>query len=1017
MGLTKLVLRRPVTTFLVVLCLIVFGSSSLLSSKLELTPDMELPMMVVYAMYPGAAPEDVSELVTKPIEDDLSTLNNVKQTTSYSMENVSFILLQYEYGTNMDKAYTDLKKAMDAVKTSLPDDVDTPTIVEFNINSMASMTIAVNNDAAANLYNYVNNNVVPELEKLGSVASIDVSGGQEEYIKVEVMPEKLAQYHLSLNSLATAVGSADLSYPAGTVKVGNQKLSVSTGVEFDNMERLKDVPITLASGDVIYLRDVANVTTSLKEASGIGRYNGKDTIALGIHMQDSSSASELSRDVLRTIDRLKEGNENLEAVVVYDSSDSINSALGTVMKTMVAAVIISMVIIFLFFGDIKASLIVGTSIPFSILAALIAMSAMGFSLNVVTLGALVLGVGMMVDNSIVVLESCFRATEGKGFNEFHQAALEGSGIVLASIIGSTITTCVVFLPLAMMQGLSGQMFKPLGFTIVFCMLASLISAMTLVPLCYTLYRPREKTNAPLSGMVAELQKDYRWIMKKILPRKKAVMLASVLLLIVSFGLATQIRTELMPETDGGQVQVTVGLRPGITVEAANEILQEVEAYVAADEDVKSYMLSYGSTGLSVSQGSDATLTAYLKDERKRSTKEIINDWKPDLTALPDTNISLKMASDTQMSSFTTNDVEYILTGTQYEDLKEVSANVVEALKARPEVTKIHSTLENSAPVIQIEVDPLKAQAEGLSAAQVGGTVNMMLSGKEATTLDVDGDDVSVMVEYADDEYDTIDKVRGIVLQSPTGSSVALTDIADIYFKDSPTFIIRYDREYRVTISGSFSDAVTEKEKKSLEAQIYEETVAPNLIAGIERAGNQQMEMQNEEFGSLGKAILTAIFLVFVVMAAQFESPKFSFMVMTTIPFSLIGVFGSLFLFDVSISMTSLLGFLMLVGTVVNAGILYVDTANLYKNTMDVDTALIEAGATRLRPILMTTLTTVLSMIPMALGLGRSGEVMQGLAMVNVGGLFASTLLSLLMLPVYYKVMNRGGHKEEFPDLD
>ena len=311
---------------------------------------------------------------------------------------------------------------------------------------------------------------------------------------------------------------------------------------------------------------------------------------------------------------------------------------------------------------------------------------------------------------------------------------------------------------------------------------------------------------------------------------------------------------------------------------------------------------------------------------------------------------------------------------------------------------------------QHEVDPLKAQAEGLSAAQVGGTVNMMLSGKEATTLDVDGDDVSVMVEYADDEYDTIDKVRGIVLQSPTGSSVALTDIADIYFKDSPTFIIRDDREYRVTISGSFSDAVTEKEKKSLEAQIYEETVAPNLIAGIERAGNQQMEMQNEEFGSLGKAILTAIFLVFVVMAAQFESPKFSFMVMTTIPFSLIGVFGSLFLFDVSISMTSLLGFLMLVGTVVNAGILYVDTANLYKNTMDVDTALIEAGATRLRPILMTTLTTVLSMIPMALGLGRSGEVMQGLAMVNVGGLFASTLLSLLMLPVYYKVMNRGGHK-------
>ncbi|MBO5574239.1 MAG: efflux RND transporter permease subunit, partial [Clostridium sp.] len=888
--------------------------------------------------------------------------------------------------------------------------------VEFNINSMASLTLAVNNDAAANLYNYVDSNVVPEIEKLGSVASVDVSGGREEYIRVQVMPEKLAQYHLSISSIANAVASADLAYPAGTVKVGNQKLSVSTGVDFDDMESLKRIPVTLASGDVIYLEDVAVVDNSLKEAAGIGRYNGQDTIALGIHMQDSSSASELSRDVLRTIDRLKEDNENLEAVVVYDSSNSINSALGSVMKTMVAAVVISMIIIFLFFGDIKASLIVGTSIPFSILTALIAMSVMGFSLNVVTLGALVLGVGMMVDNSIVVLESCFRATEGKGFNEFHEAALEGSGIVLASIVGSTVTTCVVFLPLALMKGLSGQMFKPLGFTIVFCMLASLISAMTLVPLCYTLYRPQEKQNAPLSGFVAELQKDYRWIMGKILPRKKTVMLVSVLLLVLSFGLASQIRTELMPETDGGQIQVTVGLRPGITVDAADEVLQKVEAYVKEDENVKSYMLSYGSTGLSVSQGTDATLTAYLKDDRKRSTKEIINEWKPELTAFPDCNISLKMASDTQMSSYSSNDLEYILTGTRYEDLKKVSADVVNALKERPEVTKIHSTLENSAPVIQIAVDPLKAQAEGLTAAQVGGTVNMMLSGKEATTLDINGDDVSVMVEYAEDEYDTIDKVRGIVLQSPSGSSVALTDIADIYFKDSPTFIIRNDREYRVTISGSFSDVVSEKEKKALEAAIFEETVEPNLMAGIGRATNQQMEMQNEEFSSLGSAILTAIFLVFVVMAAQFESPKFSFMVMTTIPFSLIGVFGSLFLFDVSISMTSLLGFLMLVGTVVNAGILYVDTANLYKNTMDVDTALIEAGATRLRPILMTTLTTILSMVPMAMGLGRSGEVMQGLAMVNVGGLLASTVLSLLMLPVYYKLMSRR-KREEYPDLD
>lgn len=1006
MGLTKQVLRRPVTTFLVVLCLLVFGLSSVIGSKMELTPDMEMPMLVVYAIYPGANPEDVDELVTHPIEDKISTLNGVDTVTSYSNENASFVLLQYEYGTNMDSAYNDLKKSMDAVKSGLPDGVETPSIMEFNINDMASMTVAVNNDAEGNLYNYVDNNIKPELEKLGSVASIDVSGGRQEYIKVEALPEKLTQYHLSISQLADAVASADTTYPAGSTKSGSQSLSVSTGQSFKDMESLKNIPITLPGGSTIYLQDVANVYSTLDEATSIGRYDGKDTITLGLHMTESSSANEMSRDVHRVMDNLMAANDNLQMVVVDDNSDSITGSLKSVGQTMIMAVVISMAIIWLFFGDIKASLIVGTSIPVSILAALIGMSLMGFSLNVVTLGALVLGVGMMVDNSIVTLESCFRATDGVGFDKFHEAALKGSGTVLMSIVGSTLTTCVVFLPLATISGLAGQMFKPLGFTIVFCMLASLISAMTLVPLCYMMYKPVERKTAPLSAAVLAMQNAYRKLMGRLLHRKKLVMLSSVGLLIFSFVLATQIRTELMPATDQGTIQISVEMRPGTEIGKVDDLLKKVEDYVTADPDLKSYMISYGSSGMNISSGSSATLMAYLKKDRSRSTQKVINDWKPVLTAMPDMDITLESYSQTGMSGQSNSDVSFILQGTQYDDVKAVSDQVADALKGDSRVQKVHSSMENAAPVVKLRVDPLKAQAEGLSAPMIGGAVNMMLSGKEATTLNVDGDDISVQVRYPDGEYEDIDDVRGIILTNPAGGQVALTDVADVIFEDSPQSIERENRQYQVTITAAYGEGLSKKEQAGLQETLFKDVVTPNLKNGVSRADDMSTRMQNDEFASLGKAILIAIFLVFVVMAAQFESPKFSLMVMTTIPFSLIGVFGFLFIFDVSISMTSLLGFLMLVGTVVNNGILYVDTADQYRATMDQETALIEAGATRLRPILMTTLTTVVSMIPMAVGYGENGEIMQGLALVNVGGLTAATILSLIMLPAYYAVMNR-----------
>lgn len=1012
MGLTKFVLKRPITTVLAVLCLIVFGLTSVFSAKMELTPEMNFPMLMITSVYAGASPEDVNDLITGPIEDSVGTLSGVKSVQSISQESISIVILEYEYGTDIDQAYDDLKQKMDIL--DLPDDVEVPSILEFNMNDMPAMTLSVNDPSKENLYNFVTNDVVPEFERISSIASVDVSGGQEEYISVRLIPEKMNQYHLTMSSISQAISSADFTYPAGSVGVGKQDLSISTSVAFDTLESLKKIPIVAGNGKTIYLEDVADIAQAQEEAAGIGRYNGQDTITLSINKQQSESAVDVSEEVMRTIEEIQTANPQMEIVVVNDTSDQIKSALDSVTNTMIMAVIISMVIIFLFFGDIKASLIVGTSIPISILVSLIMMSAMGYSMNVITMSSIVLGVGMMVDNSIVVLESCFRSYKGQGFKEYMAGALEGTGKVFQSILGGTATTCVVFIPLALLDGMSGQLFQPLGFTIVFCLLASLISAITVVPLCYSRFRPIEKENSPVSGLVKAMQNGYRKIIDKLLNKKVAVMICSVVLLVVSFGIAGTLGFELMPEVDQGTISVSIEMRPGLKVEEADKIIRQVEEIVTEEADLDSYMVSYGGSGLSLG-GSAASLSAYLKSDRQMSTYEIVDKWKEEMNRIPDCNITVESSS--MMSMMSTGDgIEIILQSPQLDDLKDATDQLKTELTKRSDLIKVHSDLENSAPVLKVKVDPLKASAEGVSPASVGAILNSSISGAEATTLDVDGDNLSVMVEYPEDTYDTLDKVEGIMIPTSTGGSVALTDVAEVVYEDSPSSITRRDKQYQATITGSFTDEiVTEEDRTAALEDINSNVVSKYLNSSVTRAQSTVDETMIEEFTALFQAIAVATFLVFVVMAAQFESFKFSIMVMTTIPFSLIGSFGLLALAGVSINMPSLLGFLMLIGTVVNSGILYVDTVNQYRSEMDKRRALIEAGATRLRPILMTTLTTIVSMVPMAIGYGDNGELMQGLALVNVGGLTASTILSLLMLPVYYSLMSGKMDKTPMPD--
>lgn len=918
--------------------------------------------------------------------------------SSSSSEGRSMVMLEYDYGTDMDEAYSDLTQSLDGLDRQLPDDVET-SVMEMNNNAGSTMMLSISNPAKEDLYDYVDQTVVPLLEQISSVTDVEAMGGSSEYYRIELQSDEMAQYGLTMSDITSAMSSANLSYPSGDAVSGNLEFSVSTSLENDTIEALMQVPITTAGGELVYLEDVSRVYEAEESRGGISRYNGEDTISISITKQQSSTAMEVSSAVKEVIEKLEADDENLSIRIAQDTADSITSSLKDVAVTLVLAVLISMVIIFIFFGDYKASLIVGSSIPTSILMSLILLTSFGYSLNIITMSGLVLGVGMMVDNSIVVLESCFRAMDSqddKGLLGYAKASLTGTGLVIQSIIGSTVTTCVVFIPLVFLQGMSGQMFGAMGYVIVFCMSSSLLSAITIVPLSYMVYKPKEMVNAPMSRPMEHMQNFYRRIMPGLLKHKVLIMLSSFVLIAATLFLASGMQTELMTADDTGTVSVSIEMRPGLLSEKANEILTKAEAIVHAHSDVESYMLRYNSDS--------GTISAYLYDDRTMSTAEVAEQWESEMADLDNCTVTVEASSSMSFMGGSRG-YEAILNGTDYDELQEVSNKIVEEMTARDDVINVHSSIENTAPVVTIKVDSVLAATEGLTASEIGSQVKQLTDGAEVTTLKVDGKEVSVTAEYPEDEYRTVSQLKDVILKKPAGGYVALTDVAEIYYKDSPASISKTDKAYEITISADYAGS-------NVQSMIDSEVISPNLSSTVTRGSNSMNRMMQEEFSSLYQAIAIAVFLVFVILAAQFESPKFSFMVMTTIPFSLIGSFGLLKLTGVTISMTSILGFLILIGTVVNNGILYVDTVNQYRLTMDLKTALVEAGATRLRPILMTSLTTILSMIPMAMAIGDSGSTTQGLAVVNIGGLAVGVVVALFILPVYYALMNGNRKRVE-----
>ena len=982
--LTRLVLKRPVSTLLAVLALFVFGFSSLMGLRLELMPDMEMPMKIVYTVYPGADSESVDDLVTSTIEDKVGSLSGVSSITSQSAENVSMVLLQYDYDKDVNDAYLDLRAALDQVKGELPDDAQDPMIVEMNMDSMPSISYSVSTTDGTDALAFVNQDVVPELEALSTVAQVTVSGGQEQHIKVELNRDEMSQYGLDMNSIAQYMKASDFTIPLGSVDQGSQSISVISTADTDTVQAIRKIPLRTATGSLIQLSDVADVEWAVKEADSIARYNGEDTVTVSMTKNQSASTIGMVNSVKETMNDIQEQNDNIVVAATYDASDMIMESLSSVGSTLALGVILSMIVLFIFFGDWKASIIVGCSMPISLLMTVIVMSMMGFSLNIMTLGGLVIAIGMMVDSSSVVIESCFRANDR--VPDFSEAALQGTTEVVASIVASTITTVVVYLPLCFSGGMTGQIFMQLGLTIVFSMVASLISAITLVPLFFKLYKPTQKKELRLNIFLDSVKEKYDHVERKLLHKKKTCLLTAVLLLVASFWILSMTNIVSMPTMDEGMISVTATFRPGTRVEVVNEQIVQIEDLVAADENVESYTLT-------ASAGS-ATISATLKDDRKMTTQEVVDQWVQDTKNVSDMQLDITMSSSMSMGSSTTGSGATLTVGSvNLEDVKDASEMIQDAAWNIPGVLNVSTDAGASTTQLRVVVDPLSAMSHGLTPTQVGGLLYSTLSGSTAMTVTSDGEEYDVDLTFPEGTYDNATQLLDTEV-----AGVPLSEMATLEYTDAAQTIMKMDGKYTVTVSATcLSD-----DKADIQDAMDEFLNTLDLPDSVGEAETMMDKMQDDMFGDMGKAIATALFLVFLVMAMQFESPKFSLMVMLSIPFSLIGAFGLVFLSGTDFSMVGLMGVLTLVGTVVNNGILYVDGVNMLRRRMDIEDALIESGKTRLRPILITTLTTIISMTPSALGIGgESAVMMQGMALVIIGGLVASTLLILLLMPVFY----------------
>lgn len=1038
MSIYKSAINKPVTTILIFIAVMIIGAFSYIKLPIDQFPEMDPPYVMVMCTYPGANATEMETNITKVLENSLNSVDGLKEITSRSKDNISVVTLELEWGTNMDEAVNDVRSYLDIVKDNLPDGTSNPFIFKFSSSSMPIIQYAVTADESyPGLEKLLDDEVIPLLNQVDGVGNISMSGQPERYVYVDIDQAKLDAYHIPLELVGSAISANNLNMASGNVKMLDEQYQVQVRSEYLESAEIENVVVTTTpQGKQIYVRDLATVRDTIKDITLDEKINSRDGVRLVIMKQSGANTVQICRDLNKKMEQIKaELPPDIHIDVVYDSSTEIQNSIDSLIESILYALLFVVLVVLFFLGRWRATLIISATIPIALIVAFIYLLFVDSSLNIISLCSLTIAIGMVVDDAIVVLENITTHIE-RGSNP-REAAIYATNEVWISVIATTLVIVAVFVPLTMLTGMAGILFKELGWIVTIVVCTSTVVAITLTPMLSSKLLRAKKVRVE-NGRMIEEEVQAGWYQKYVVSlldkvdavyakvlgaclRHKGLTLLCVFALFVASMLPAIlgfVGTDFMQKTDNGRLTVKVELQRTTRVEETAALARRLEARIM--ELVPEVRMLSSTTGSPDDAGFSAlinstsnnklqmTVVCSKKYERERSIFEIAEVIRKELALYPEIlDYSCETSGGMGGGGASTVDIE--IYGYDFDATNLYAEQIKQVVREIPGARDIVVSRDEDRPELKVVVDKEKAARHGLNSATVASYVRSRINGYTAGFLKEDGDEYDILVRLSEEDRNSISDLENLTIPTSAGKLIKLSELATIEEYFSPPEIERKTRQRMLTVKVTpFETSLGE-----LAVAIQKEVSKLERPAGVTVRYGGDYEEQQETFGDIGMLLALIIILVYVVMASQFESFSKPFIIMMSVPFAISGVILALWITGTSLDMIGALGVVMLVGIVVKNGIVLVDYINLMRDRgYELNEAIQLSGQSRLRPVLMTAFTTLLGMVPMAVSNGEGSEMWQPLGIVVIGGLLVSTLVTLIVVPVMYGIMSRHGERDK-----
>ncbi len=1028
MSLYEGAVKKPIMTSLCFVAVMIFGIYSLSRLPIDLYPDIDTNTIMVMTAYPGASASDIENNVTRPLENTLNAVSNLKHITSRSSENMSLITLEFEYGNDIDVLTNDVRDKLDMVSSQMPDDAETPIIFKFSTDMIPIVMLSVQaQESQSALYKILDDRVVNPLARIPGVGTVSISGAPQREIQVYCDPVKLEAYNLSIETISNVIGMENRNVPGGNFDIGNETYSLRVEGEFDDSRQLANIVVGTYNGASVYLRDVAQIVDTVEERAQQTYNNGVQGAMIIVQKQSGANSVEISRKVAEALPRLQKNlPSDVKIGVIVDTSDNILNTIDSLTETVLYALLFVVIVVFLFLGRWRATMIICITIPLSLIASFIYLAVSGNTINIISLSSLSIAIGMVVDDAIVVLENVTSHIERGA--EPKQAAIHGTNEVAISVIASTLTMIAVFFPLTMVGGMSGVMFRQLGWMMCAIMFISTIAALSLTPmLCSQLLRLQKKQSKvfklffrPIEMVLDSLDSGYAHMLNWAVRHRTFVLSCCFGFFFLSLFCAKYIGSEFFPPQDNARIAVKLELPIGTRMEKAQEM---------ADKLTEQWLAKYAGVlkicNYTVGQADSDNVWASMQDngshiisfnmslvdpgDRDISLEKVCDEMRDDLKKYPEFSKAQVIFGGSNSGMSAQSSADFEVYGYDMAMTDSVAARLKRELLKVKGVSEVNISRSDYQPEYQVDFDREKLALHGLNLSTAANYLRNRINGATASKYREDGDEYNIKVRYAPEHRTSLNDIENILIYNARGEAIRVKDVGKVVERFNPPTIERKNRERIVTVSAIIS-GVPMSNVVTAGNDIIDTLDLPGDI-NVQIAGSY--EDQQESFNDLGTLAVMIVLLVFIVMAAQFESLTYPFILMISVLFAFSGVLMALFITNTNLSVMSLLGGIMLIGIVVKNGIVLIDYTILCRERgQSVLNSVITAGRSRLRPVLMTTATTVLGMIPMALSTGQGSEMWSPMAIAVIGGLLVSTILTLIYVPTMYCVFGGVGVKRQ-----